>query len=167
VTSAAAAAGNLAEIQNKYGYAQLDGFQGNKGNITAASVVQLNDWGGFAVSGANAIGNSALVSNLGSDVTVGMQQNNFGNVTAFGMLEGNSSRGGVGVVSASAIGNAITGYACASCGSPSVKVEGYSNQMNVGNVTASTFVGVGTAGPIIASATAVGNSATFIAQRSH
>lgn len=166
VTSAAAAGGNLAEIQNKYGYAQLDGFQGNSGNINAASVVQLGDWGGFAVSGANSVGNSALVSNLGSDVTMSMMQNNHGNVTAFGMLEGNSSRGGVGVVSSMATGNAITGYACASCGSPSVKVEGYTSQTNWGNVTAATYVGVGTAGPITASATAIGNTATFIAQRS-
>jgi hypothetical protein len=167
VTSAAASAGNLAEIQNKWGYAQLDGFQGNSGNINASSVVQLGDWGGYAVSGANAIANSALVSNLGSDVTMSMQQNNHGNVTAFGMLEGNSSRGGVGVVSSMATGNAMTGYACASCGSPSVKVEGYATQNNWGNVTAATYVGVGTAGPITASATAIGNTATFIAQRSH
>lgn len=167
VTSAAASAGNLAEIQNKWGYAQLDGFQGNSGNINASSVVQLGDWGGFAVSGANAVANSALVSNLGSDVTMNMMQNNHGNVTGFAMLEGNSSRGGVGVVSSMATGNAMTGYACASCGSPSVKVEGYSSQLNAGNVTAATYVGVGTAGPITASATAIGNTATFIAQRSH
>jgi hypothetical protein len=167
VTSAAAAGGNLAEIQNKWGYAQMDGYQENNAHITAASVVNLGDWGGYAVSGANSIGNSALVSNLGSDVTMSMQQNNHGDVTSFGMLQGNSSRGGVGVVSSMATGNAITGYACASCGSPSVKVEGYSSQFNGGNVTAATYVGVGTAGPISASATAIGNSATFIAQRSH
>jgi hypothetical protein len=167
VTSAAAAGGNLAEIQNKWGYAQMSGYQENNNAINAASVVQLGDWNGFAVSGANSIGNSALVSNLGSDVTMSMGQHNGGNVTSFAMLEGNSSRGGVGVVSSMATGNAITGYACASCGSPSVKVEGYSNQYNGGNVTAATYVGVGTAGPITASATAIGNSATFIAQRSH
>ena len=167
VTSAAAAAGNLAEIQNKWGYAQMDGYQENNNSITSASVVQLGDWGGHAVSGANSIGNSALVSNLGSDVTMSMTQNNSGNVTSFAMLEGNSSRGGVGVVSSMATGNAITGYACASCGSAGVKVEGYSTQYNNAAVTAATYVGVGTAGPIIASATAIGNSATFIAQSSH
>jgi hypothetical protein len=167
VTSAAAAAGNLAEIQNKWGYAQMDGYQENNNRISAASVVQLGDWGGYAVSSANTIGNSALVSNLGSDVTMSMSQHNGGDVTSFAMLQGNSSRGGVGAVSSMATGNAMTGYACASCGSPSVKVEGYSTQFNAGNVTAATYVGVGTAGPINASATAIGNSATFIAQRSH
>jgi hypothetical protein len=167
VTSAAAAGGNLAEIQNKWGYAELNGFQGNAGDVVSASAVRLGDWGGFAVSGANSVGNSALVSNLGSDVTMSMMQNNFGNVSSFASLEGNSSRGGVGVVSSMATGNAMTGYACASCGSAGVKVEGYANQMNVGAVNATTFVGVGTAGPITASATAIGNTATFIAQRSH
>ncbi len=167
VTSAAASAGNLAEIQNKWGYAQMDGYQENNNAINAASVVQLGDWGGYAVSGSNAIGNSALVSNLGSDVTMSMTQNNGGNVTAFSMLQGNSSRGGVGAVSSMATGNAITGYACASCGNGGVKVEGYSAQYNNAAVTAATYVGVGTAGQINASATAIGNSATFIAQRSH
>lgn len=165
VTSAAAAGGNLAEIQNKYGYVQLDGFQGNEGNVTSASVVRLGEWGGFAVSGANSVGNSALVSNLGSDATMSVMQNNFGQVNAFASLEGNSSRGGVGVVSSMATGNAITGFACASCGNGAVKMEGYTSQMNYGAVTANTFVGVGTAGPITASATAIGNTATFIAQR--
>ena len=167
VTSAAAAGGNLAEIQNKWGYAQMDGYQENNNRITAASAVSLGDWGGYAVSGANSIGNSALVSNLGSDVTMSMMQRNNGDVNSFASLEGNSSRGGVGAVSSMATGNAITGYACASCGSAGVKVEGYSNQYNNAAVNATTFVGVGTAGPISASATAIGNSATFIAQRSH
>jgi hypothetical protein len=96
-----------------------------------------------------------------------MTQHNGGNVTSFAMLEGNSSRGGVGSVSSMATGNAITGYACASCGSAGVKVEGYSTQVNNAAVTAATYVGVGTAGQINANATAIGNSATFIAQRSH
>lgn len=167
VTSGAAAAGNLAEIQNKWGYAQLDGYQENNNAINAASVVQLGHWNGSAVSGANSIGNSALVSNLGSDVTMSMGQHNGGNVTSFAMLTGNSSTGGVGVASSMATGNAMTGYSCASCGNAGVKVEGYSTQFNSGNVTAATHVGVGTAGMINASATAIGNSATFIAQRSH
>jgi hypothetical protein len=167
VTSAAAAGGNLAEIQNKWGYAQLDGYQENNNRIVSGSAVQLGDWGGFAVSGANSVGNSALISNLGSDVTTSMAQHNGGMVGSFASLEGNSSRGGVGSVSSMATGNAITGYACASCGDASVKVEGYTAQYNNAAVVASTFVGVGTAGHIAASATAIGNTATFIAQRSH
>jgi hypothetical protein len=165
VTSAASAAGNLAEVQNKWGYAQLDGYQENNGRVRAGSAIHLNDWNGFAVSGSNAIGNSAILSNLGSDATIGMTQNNFGAVSSHASLAGNSSRGGVGVVTATAVGNAITGYACASCGQEGVKVEGYSAQYNYAPVTAYASAHVGTAGTIAASATAVGNSATFIAQR--
>ncbi|MEN9856612.1 MAG: hypothetical protein RLZZ157_1738, partial [Pseudomonadota bacterium] len=71
----------------------------------------------------------------------------------------------------SAIGNAITGYACASCGTGEVKLEGGTEQINAANTTANVTVGsvahVGTYGNIIAQASAVGNSATFIAQRAN
>ena len=163
--SGASAAGNVAELQNSWGYAQMDGYQENQGNVSASSEITLNDFGGFAVSGANAIGNSALVSNIGSDATMAMTQNNFGAVSASASFNGASSRGGVGQVSSSAVGNAMTGFACAACGSASVKMEGYATQYNSGPVTATTNVNFGTAGHIVASASAVGNSASFIAQR--
>lgn len=164
VTSAASAGGNVAGIDNKWGYAQMDGYQENAAPITARSEIYIADWAGFAASGANAIGNSAIVSNLGSDATLGMVQNNFGGgaVSASATLQGNSSTGGVGIASASAIGNAATVYSCASCGDGAVKVEGYVSQYNYAPVTATASVGAGVAGSITASATAVGNSASFI-----
>lgn len=165
VTSAASAAGNTASVDNRWGYAQMSGYQENSGFVGAISEVSLGDWRGHAVSGSNAIGNSALLSNLGSDATVSMVQNNYGGVAAFTGLYGSSSQGGVGVASSHAVGNAVTGYACASCGNGSVKIEGYSAQYNYGPVTATTNISVGTAGHITGSATAVGNSATFIATR--
>jgi hypothetical protein len=167
VTSAASAAANTARIDNRWGYAQMAGYQENSGQVEAISEVHLGDWGGFAVSGSNALGNSAMVSNLGSDATLDIVQNNFatGGVSSFASLEGSSSRGGVGVVTATAMGNAATVYACQTCGEGSVKVEGYVSQYNYAPVTATAVVGVGSAGAITASATAVGNSASFIAQQ--
>jgi hypothetical protein len=164
VTSGASAAGNVAAIDNKWGYAQMDGYQENNGPITARSEIHIGDWAGFAASGANAIGNSAMVSNIGSDATLGMVQNNFdhGAVSAYATLQGNSSTGGVGQVSASAIGNAATVYSCAGCGDGPVKVEGYVSQYNYAPVTATAVAGVGTGGAVTATATAVGNSASFI-----
>lgn len=164
VTSAASAGGNVAAIDNRWGYAQMDGYQENAGPVSARSEVVIRDWAGFAVSGANAIGNSAMVSNIGSDATLGMVQNNFGSapVSAYASLQGNSSTGGVGIVNASAMGNAATVYSCAGCGSSPVKVEGYVSQYNYAPVTATAVASVGTAGAITASATAVGNSANFI-----
>lgn len=165
VTSAAAGAGNLAEVQNQWGYAQLKASQSNDHKVAATSSVYLGDWGGFSVSGANAIGNSALLSNVGSDATMDVGQSNTGQIGSLGFLEGNAARGGVGIVASSATGNAITGYACASCGSAGVKVEGYANQYNSGGVSAGGYVSVGSSGPMTASASAIGNSATFAAQK--
>ncbi len=164
VTSAASAGGNVASIDNRWGYAQMDGYQENAGAVNARSEVVINDWAGFAVSGANAIGNSAMVSNIGSDATLGMVQNNFGSapVSAYASLQGSSSTGGVGLVNASAMGNAATVYSCAGCGDSPVKVEGYVSQYNYAPVTATAVASVGSAGVISASATAVGNSANFI-----
>ncbi len=166
VSSGAAAAGNLAEIQNKWGYAQMSGSQNNSGNVSSSSIVNLDNFEGFAMSGSNSVGNSALLSNLGSDVSMFMDQNNTGNVSATTSFSGASANGGVGQATSSAVGNAITAYSCASCGNESVLVEGRTNQTNSGNVTATTTFNGGNMGMISASASAIGNSATFIAQRS-
>jgi hypothetical protein len=165
VTSAAAAAGNVVTLNNQWGYAQMDGYQENVGAISANSRVTLGDWRGFAVSGANAIGNSAILSNIGSDATMSMVQNNYGAVSSFASLNGSSSQGGVGMASSHAVGNAITAYACPGCTvGGGVKLEGYTQQYNYAPVSAVTSINVGTAGAIVGSATAVGNSASFIAR---
>jgi hypothetical protein len=166
VSSGASAAGNLAEIQNKWGYAQMNGDQDNAGAISSYSEVTLDNFAGFAMSGANSIGNSALLSNLGSDVSMFMDQNNRGDVSASASMTASSSSGGVGTVSASAVGNAITAYSCASCGTESVMVEGRTTQYNGGNVTANVSFQGGNMGMISANGSAIGNSATFVAQRS-
>ncbi|MCU0881800.1 MAG: holdfast anchor protein HfaD [Hyphomonadaceae bacterium] len=164
-TAATSAAGNTASLDNTFGYAQLDGYQENNGNITASSEISLNDFFGQATVGANAMGNSALLSNIGSDATMSMYQNNFGDVTANAVFNGATSRGGVGVSTATAIGNAQTVASCAGCGDGSVKIEGYATQYNYGNVTATSTVNAGVMGGIVSSATAVGNSATFVGRQ--
>lgn len=167
VTSAAAAAGNLASVQNEWGYAQLGGYQENSAPVSATSEVFLHDWDGFAVSGANAIGNSAIVSTVGSDAQVALTQNNFGGggVSASASLVGSSSQGGVGMATASATGNAITAATCTSCGSSPVGIQAYTSQYNYAPVTATATIMGGSSGALVGSATAVGNSATFIARQ--
>jgi hypothetical protein len=166
-TAASNAAGNTAVLDNKWGYAQLDGYQENNGQITSNSEITLNDFHGVASVGSNAIGNSSLLSNIGSDATTGMFQNNTGNVAAYSTFNGATSSGGVGVVTATAIGNAQTVATCVSCSDGSVKVEGYATQLNYGNVTAVSTVNAGAMGSVVSNATAVGNSATFIARQGH
>jgi hypothetical protein len=165
-TAAANAVANNATVTNEFGYAQLAGNQENWGNVHARSVVLNNEWSGSMVSSANAMGNSALVSNIGSDAGIYLGQANYSNapVTAYAGMFGSSSHNGVGVASSSAIGNAITGFTCAGCGQGGVAMNSNTSQYNASNVVAHTQVGVGTAGMISASATAVGNSATFIAR---
>ena len=165
VTSAANAVGNAAQVKNSFGYAQLDGYQENSGEINANSEVHLGNWSGSAVSGSSAMGNSAILSNIGSDAMVNMTQNNFGGVSSFSGLYGSSAQGGVGSASSFAVGNAITGFTCAACAGGAVKMDGYASQYNYAPVSATTHVNVGSAGSIMASASAIGNSATFIAQR--
>jgi hypothetical protein len=164
-TAVTSAAANVATIDNRFGYAQLDGYQENNGNVTAGSAITLNDFHGAATVGSYAVANSSLVSNIGSDAGSTMFQNNFGNVSAYSTFNGASSTGGVGVSTATAIGNAQTVATCVSCGNGSVKVEGYATQYNYGNVSATSTVNAGVMGAIVSSATAVGNSATFMARQ--
>ncbi|KAF0112827.1 MAG: hypothetical protein FD163_1779 [Hyphomonadaceae bacterium] len=165
-TAAATAVANNATVTNQRGYAELAGNQENWGDVHARSVVLNGDWSGQAVSSANAMGNSALITNIGSDAGMYLDQANYSGapVTAYAGLFGSSSHNGVGVASSSAIGNAITGFTCAGCGQGGVSMNSNTSQYNASNVVAHTQVGVGTAGMISASATAVGNSATFIAR---
>jgi hypothetical protein len=125
------------------------------------------------VVGATATANSILLSSQGSSGTlVGFQDNGVGaNVLSNVFLDGASNNGGVAQASSTAIGNAITGYACSGCGTSTVKIEGVFGQTNGANITSNVNVGsnigVGTYGSILGQGSAVGNSATFIAQRNN
>lgn len=166
VTSVANSIGNNGTISNEYGYVGMNGYQANGGNISSRSEVNLDNWYGSAVSAASSTGNGALVSNIGSDVGMSNYQQNSGNVASMASLVGSSSSGGVGVVSSTAVGNTITGYSCATCSATgSVNVNGVNQQYNSGNVTAVNNVNVGYSGGMSISSSAIGNSATYIAQK--
>ena len=160
LTAAGSAAGNLTNVQNLFGYAQLDGQQTNNGNVSQSVQLNADDFRGFAALGSTAYGNSAILSNRGSDATIGMSQTNDGTIRSTATFNGSSSQGGVGTASSFAIGNAVSGYTCSNCGQGSVKIEGYTNQVNNGAVIATTTVNGGM-GFINATATAIGNSASF------
>lgn len=167
-TGSSSAMANSASITNEFGYANLTGYQENLGSVQSQTIVLNNDWGGMAVSGASSMGNSAIVSNIGSDVDINLVQGNWGNntINSSAYLIGNSSQGGVGMASSFAAGNSITGYSCAGC-SPtgSVHVNANTAQYNYANVSANTYISGSTSGMLVGSATAIGNSATFIAQK--
>ncbi len=165
VTSAVNVSGNTTTLTNEWGWANLTGYQENSGAVSGRSEIYLDDWRGVAASSASSFGNSAILSNIGSDANIGIMQNNFGGgaVNSFAGLYGSSSQNGVGMASSFAVGNAITGFACTACAGGGVKMDGNSQQYNYAPVTAFTQVNTGSAGMISASASAIGNTATYIA----
>jgi hypothetical protein len=165
VTSVGTAAGNTASITNQAGFTDGRIYQDNFAFVRGESYVTLNNWGGVAVSSGSGVGNSAIVSNTISDTRVYNTQNNIGSVQGFASLEGSSNAGGVGLVSASAVGNAVTGFACTGCSNSPPWIAGFNQQTNWGAVSSTANVNVGQAGAVIASGSAIGNTASFIAGR--
>lgn len=167
ITSATQATGNSVTMFNQWGYTDLRGTQINENGVRAEGYLTAMGYAEAATVGATGQANSAIVSSQGSDALVDLgQYNSFGGgVEVIAQFNAASASGGVGIATATAAGNSITGYACSSCGQDQVKIEGYTSQVNDANVTASTVMGAGTTGTLLGQATAVGNTANFIVQR--
>lgn len=165
VLAATTAFGNSATVHNEWGYATLgrDGselFQANESAIDSQTYVTLDHWSGYASATAYGVGNSGLISNVGSDTGLFANQENTGNVYTSANLTGNSMVGGTGQVNATAIGNAVTANLCNTCSGDAV-LQGGINQINSGSMIARGTAHTPYAGAVYGSATAVGNSATF------
>lgn len=166
--AASSAAGNTVTMANDYGYAHAQGSQTNSGAVRAATTLNIADFGNGLIAGsANAVGNSGLVSNIGADAYTGLNQNNSGPVTAQVNFTGGIGGSGVGgagaALSASAMGNAQSGYICSEC---PVSLNANINQTNSGPVRAGVNAShAGQIGALTGSATAVGNAATFSSRR--
>ncbi|MEO0818204.1 MAG: holdfast anchor protein HfaD [Pseudomonadota bacterium] len=161
---ATTAAGNSYLLNNEFGYASLgrDGselYQGNESEVLARSFVELGDVTEHAAVSAYGVGNSAAVTNLGSDTALYGIQSNFADVTSQARFTGNSMNGGVAQLSSVAIGNTATASLCITCGQASL--SGATRQFNAANITATGSMQVGQAGSVIGSATAIGNAATY------
>ena len=164
VTAATNSFGNSATVNNEWGYATLgvdgeDTVQENNADIDAQSYVTLDQWNGYATSSAYGVGNSALISNVGSDTVMYADQTNSGTVTSYAKLEGASWSGGAGILTSTAIGNAATATVCNYCSEASV--GGRINQTNSANINAYGQANTSYGGVVQGSATAVGNAATL------
>ena len=124
--------GNNIVVDNTWGYSQLDGSQTNSSTIEAETIVELADWDGTASISAYGVGNSAMQTNVGSDLNAYYTQTNTGNVTSLTDFEGGNGGAGNLTTSSTAIGNTYTGYVCATC--QSATPGGYVSQTNSGNV---------------------------------
>ncbi len=165
VINTATATGNTYNVENSFGFARVVSGQANRADVTALSDVTLTDWEGWNASSAYAVGNSTLASNIGSDLELNTTQTNDGGVEAHATFTGGTGHGGVGddsvtdfVTSATAFGNAVSGYVCATCGGG---IGANNRQTNSGSIVASSTVNAGSGGALIATASAVGNSATY------
>jgi hypothetical protein len=164
VTAATNSFGNSATVHNEWGYATLgaDGAetrQDNQADIDAQTYVTLDHWDGYANASSYGVGNSALISNVGSDTAIYADQSNSGTVTSYAKLDGTSWTGGAGVVSSTAIGNAATATVCNYCSEGAV--GGRVRQSNTGAVYAQGQATTSYGGAVHGSATAIGNAATL------
>ena len=165
VAVSATSAGNNTSVENEFGFATLgrdgsDLYQENRASVDADSSVSLTSWSGTSGATSYGVGNSGLISNLGSDTGMYALQNNFGDVSSTAYFDGEYSDGSHGYASATSIGNAATATLCYTCGGDSI-LYGRTNQTNSGNTIASSHVAHGSGGYVSGAATAVGNSATY------
>jgi hypothetical protein len=158
VTAMSEASGNTASSQNDWGYGHLQGSQSNSGEVRATTTLAVGTFGdGPVVGSSHAVGNNALVSNIGADAYSGVMQNNSGAVT--GQVSMQLGTGMAAYGTSSAIGNAQSAYICATC---PVGLNAHVNQVNSGAINSITQMRAnGYVGGMTGSATAVGNVSTF------
>jgi hypothetical protein len=156
VTSATSSANN-ANLTNTGGSLDTTVDQSNTAYVRAQAEETSFAYGGAQVV-AYGVGNSNLSGNQGPATFIdNTQSNSVGGVQSIANFSGNS--GFDAQVSSTAIGNAVTGFACAPC---QATLDARNNQTNSADIGASSSVTVtGSARSSRATTTAVGNTASF------
>ena len=152
----AAAVGNNVAATNEHGALETDVVQSNAGDVIVDSIVLSYDYG-LASTQAMGVGNSNLTGNAGQYVNIDNAQFNSGGVEVAASFQGNG--GYDSYANSTAIGNAVTGYACAECQGTLIA---NSSQVNTGGVSSTSTVTItGSGRSLTGTSTAVGNSASF------
>lgn len=163
ITSASASSNNIS-ISNENGPLNVVDNQTNTSFTFAQAVGSSYEFGtGQAI--ASGVGNSVLAGNAGQQMSIDNTQANVGNgVVVNASFNGNN--GFDASSSATAMGNAVTGYACSDCGGV---VNVSNNQTNTAQVAATSTLGVTASNRSVnGTAVAVGNNATFyVSKPSH
>jgi hypothetical protein len=156
----ARAGGNQGVFANQGGSSVVEAQQDNAARVWAESIVTSYDFG-RATSRAQASGNTLSVGNEDIYVRIDNAQFNSGGVQADASFAG--AYGYDAYVGADAVGNSVTGFACAECGAT---LEAENSQTNSGNVSATARTTVGGDGrAVITGANATGNAASFYVTR--
>lgn len=156
----ATANGNSVAIDNQWGYVNARVDQRSSANVAADSYVTLGgDFLGFASAGAYGVGNQATVSNVGSDTVMDVTQDNSGDISADAAMAGEG--GSMTLASSAAYGNNVSGTLCGYCDTNAPGLTATNRQTNSGDVSASAVVTTPRANMVGATATAIGNAATY------
>jgi len=162
VTASAQAGANHLNAGNGGGSMLVEAEQSNAGGVSAQ--VQLGaDLYGAATASARAVANEVIANNDDIYLSLDNSQINTGGVEATATFVGNT--GYDAYVGAEAVGNAVSGSVCSTCGG---EVNVVNNQTNSGDVSAIVNVNAGAVGgsrAVVAGANATGNSATFYVSR--
>jgi hypothetical protein len=126
-----------------------------------AEAASSGDLFGAGTATAYGIGNSIVAGNVGPEIQIDVSQlNDGGGVDAYAEYVGGDGYDATGT--ATAMGNAATGYACSDC----VTSMGVNNrQTNNADVTAESRVTVRNGRRVTGVATAVGNTASYYVSR--
>lgn len=163
-TGEATATANNISASNESGDLNVTDNQSNASFTQADSVVTAYEYG-TGDSVAQGVGNAMMAANIGPSTEVSNTQTNSGGIEVTSSFTGGNTGGASydSAVSASAIGNSATGFSCTDCGG-AITVN--NSQTNTGGVGASTSVTLtGSTRSVTATATAVGNNATFYASK--
>jgi hypothetical protein len=158
--SQATATGNNITATEESPVLDLTARQENLAYLRAESVNYANQFGaGTAI--AYGVGNSVVAGNAGQEVTIdNTQYNDTGGVDAYAEYSGDA--GYDSTASATAMGNAASGYACSDCASGMTVSN---SQTNGANVRAEARTSVGSGRTVVGVANAVGNTASYYVSR--
>ncbi len=165
VINAVTATGNNVSASNDGGDLNVVTVQDNEGYLRAQAESAAFEFGTSSVI-ATGVGNSVMAGETGGQVTVNNLQTNGG--AGVDVLATSAGTDGYDLSSsATAMGNAATGFACTVCGGRMTVANSQTNSADIG-ATSTVNLGVGTGGSARSAtgvATAVGNSATFYVSR--
>ena len=112
----------------------------------------------LALTQAYGAGNASQVNNVGAELVLdNLQTNSGGGVEATASFQGND--GYDAVTTATAMGNAVTGYVCARCNGRMTVTNNQTNSADIGAKSSTTITSSGR--QVTGVSTAIGNNASF------
>ncbi|MEI7931680.1 MAG: holdfast anchor protein HfaD, partial [Alphaproteobacteria bacterium] len=157
ITAQATTTGNNISVSNQGPYLEVNASQTNTAYTKAEANLSSFEFGS-ASSIAYGVGNSVMAGNIGSQVILrNTQVNSGGGIEVISGFTGDT--GYDAYSTATAVGNAVTGFACAACEG---RMNVTNSQTNSAEVGALGGVAIGTSARSVSGvAAATGNTATF------